>query len=149
MELIPMTAGGTPVGLAHERRCRFPLPHIPEGLAAVRRHAAHALQQWHISPDLADDALLVVSELITNAVVHARPPASLCLSREGGQAACAIRIEVTDAGPAQRPHRNDGHQQPDEGGRGSTIVATLSARSGTTACQGGITRWAEIHRPMP
>ncbi|MEU9797226.1 ATP-binding protein [Streptomyces sparsogenes] len=95
-------------------------------------------------PDLADDALLVVSELITNAVVHALPPASLCLSWQGGRAACAVRIEVTDAGPALRRHHGGSPRQPEESGRGTAIVAALSARSGTTTCQGGTTRWAEI-----
>ncbi|WP_325117158.1 MULTISPECIES: ATP-binding protein [Streptomyces] len=94
--------------------------------------------------DLADDALLVVSELITNAVVHALPPASLCLSRQGGRAACAVRIEVTDAGPALPPHHGRSPRLPEETGRGSAIVAALSARSGTTTYQGGTTRWAEI-----
>lgn len=122
----------------------FPLPLIPEGLAAVRRRAARAMQQWRIPPDLADDALLVVSELITNAVVHALPPASLCLSWQGGRAACAVRIEVTDAGPALRRHHGGSPRQPEESGRGTAIVAALSARSGTTTCQGGTTRWAEI-----
>ncbi|MGW5695556.1 ATP-binding protein [Streptomyces asiaticus] len=66
--------------------------------------------------DLADDALLVVSELITNAVVHALPPASLCLSRQGGRAACAVRIEVTDAGPALPPHHGRSPRLPEETG---------------------------------
>ncbi|MFD8463389.1 ATP-binding protein [Streptomyces antimycoticus] len=122
----------------------FPLPPIPEGLAAVRRRAARAMQQWRIPSDLADDALLVVSELITNAVVHALPPASLCLSRQGGRTACAVRIEVTDAGPALLRHHGGSPRQPEESGRGSAIVAALSARSGTAIYQGGTTRWAEI-----
>ncbi|MFE5163069.1 ATP-binding protein [Streptomyces sp. NPDC056697] len=102
------------------------------------------MQQWRIPSDLADDALLVVSELITNAVVHAIPPASLCLSRQGGRAACAVRIEVTDAGPAPLRHHGGSPRQPEESGRGSAIIAALSARSGTTTYQGGTTRWAEI-----
>ncbi|BBJ45184.1 hypothetical protein SSPO_079020 [Streptomyces antimycoticus] len=122
----------------------FPLPQIPEGLAAIRRRASRAMQQWRIPSDLADDALLVVSELITNAVVHALPPASLCLSRQGVPAACAVRIEVTDAGPALLRHHGGSPRQPEESGRGSVIVAALSARSGTTTHQGGTTRWAEI-----
>ncbi|MCX5443862.1 ATP-binding protein [Streptomyces sp. NBC_00063] len=127
----------------------FPLPHIPEGLAAVRRRAARAMEQWCIPPDLADDALLVVSELITNAVVHALPPASLCMSRQRGKAAWAVRIEVTDAGPALLRPRGDGSRPPEESGRGNAIVAALSARSGTMTYQGGTTRWAEISMPTP
>ncbi|MCQ8836139.1 ATP-binding protein [Streptomyces malaysiensis] len=126
----------------------FPLPHIPEGLGAVRRRAARAMEQWCIPSDLADDALLVVSELITNAVVHALPPASLCLSRQRSKAAWAVRIEVTDAGPALRDH-GGGSRLPEERGRGSTIVAALSARSGTMTYHGGTTRWAEIQVTTP
>ena len=125
----------------------FPLPHIPEGLAAVRRRAARAMEQWCIPSDLADDALLVVSELITNAVVHALPPASLRLSWQRGKAAWAVRIEVTDAGPALLRHHGGSPRLPEESGRGSAIVAALSARSGTTTYQGGANRWAEIQMP--
>lgn len=76
-----------------------PLPHIPEAVSVVRRRVRTVLADWNLAPDLAEDALLVISELITNAVVHALPPAALRLSRVGADGRSALRVEVTDAGP--------------------------------------------------
>ncbi|MGW0734746.1 ATP-binding protein [Streptomyces sp. NPDC002851] len=126
----------------------IPVPRAPEGLAAVRRHAAEVLRQWQLPPDRADDALLVTSELLTNAVAHALPPASLRLSRQGVDDR-AVRIEVTDAGPAPAGSQNGSRLPPEESGRGSVIIAALSARSGTRTWQGGAARWAEIRTSAP
>ncbi|MER7155195.1 ATP-binding protein, partial [Streptomyces lydicus] len=77
----------------------FPLPHIPEAVSVVRRRIRTVLADWNLAPDLTEDALLVISELITNAVVHAVPPATLRLSRVGADGRSGLRIEVIDAGP--------------------------------------------------
>ncbi|BDM72482.1 hypothetical protein HEK616_59690 [Streptomyces nigrescens] len=117
----------------------FPLPHIPESVSVVRRRARAVLADWNLAPDLAEDALLVISELITNAVVHALPPAVLRLSRVAG-GRNGLRVEVTDAGagrPAAEPC-------PGEHGRGLGIVTALAAECGTRVHPGGITWWAEL-----
>ncbi|MET7796691.1 ATP-binding protein, partial [Streptomyces decoyicus] len=84
-----------------------PLPHIPEAVSVVRRRVRTVLADWNLAPDLAEDALLVISELITNAVVHALPPAALRLARVGA-GRNALRVEVTDAGPAASAGRPAG-----------------------------------------
>ncbi|MGW7490955.1 ATP-binding protein [Streptomyces sp. NPDC054786] len=116
-----------------------PLPHIPEAVSVVRRRVRTVLADWNLAPDLAEDALLVISELITNVVVHALPPAELRLSRVGA----ALRVEVTDAGPAAADERSP-VEPADEHGRGIGIVTALSARCGTLFHAGGVTRWAEL-----
>jgi anti-sigma regulatory factor (Ser/Thr protein kinase) len=85
-------------------------------------------------------ALLVVSELVTNAVLHGAEPIHVYVTNE----ADLLRIEVSDgdgrveqvalqAGAADRP-----------GGRGLTIVNSLATAWGTALHPNGKTVWAEI-----
>ncbi|WP_030810603.1 ATP-binding protein [Streptomyces sp. NRRL S-337] len=137
-----MTAQLDPVvGEAVEHVC--PLPHIPEAVSVVRRRVRTVLAGWNLTPDLAEDALLVVSELVTNAVVHARPPAVLRLSRivDGRD---ALRVEVTDTGPATADGQPVVERCTGEHGRGLGIVTALAAECGTRVHAGGTTRWAEL-----
>ena len=78
----------------------FPVPHIPEAVSAVRRRVRHVLDGWELTGEAADTTLLVVSELVTNAIVHALPPATLrlCWTRLDGHR--TLRVEVSDGGPA-------------------------------------------------
>ncbi|AZS73939.1 ATP-binding protein [Streptomyces lydicus] len=126
---------------ADEHVC--PLPHIPEAVSVVRRRVRTVLADWNLAPDLAEDALLVISELITNAVVHALPPAVLRLSRvvDGSH---ALRVEVTDAGAAAADGRPVVEPDADEHGRGLDIVTALAAECGTRVHAGGITWWAKL-----
>lgn len=78
----------------------FPLPHIPEAVGLVRRRAHTVLTGWKLPATTIEDAVLVISELVTNAVTHARPPAMLQMSRTAAGEPRALRIAVTDAGPA-------------------------------------------------
>ncbi|MFI2184994.1 ATP-binding protein [Streptomyces sioyaensis] len=121
-----------------------PLPHIPEAVSVVRRRMRTVLADWNLAPDLAEDALLVISELITNAVVHALPPAALRLSRAGGDGRPTLRVEVTDAGPAADGRPVVEPCEADEHGRGIGIVTALAAECGTQVHAGGTTRWAEL-----
>ncbi|WP_234341457.1 ATP-binding protein [Streptomyces sp. NRRL S-1813] len=121
-----------------------PLPHIPEAVGFVRRRAQTVLTGWNLPPATIEDAVLVISELVTNAVSHALPPAVLQLSRTGAEGPCALRIEVTDAGPAAGARRPADGEQPEEHGRGSGIVMALSVRHGIRAHRGRITRWADL-----
>ncbi|MBI0377286.1 ATP-binding protein [Streptomyces albiflaviniger] len=121
----------------------FPLPCIPEAIGSVRRHASMVLTDWNVPPDTADDALLVISELATNAITYALAPAILRLAWTKVGSERFLRIEVTDAGPA--PHTQP--SEPEEHGRGTLIVAALSTRHGLRAHPGGITRWADLVPP--
>lgn len=122
----------------------FALPYAPEAVSVVRRRARAALSTWNLPTRVADDVLLVVSELVTNALVHAVPPATLRLSRVRADACGAVRVEVTDTGPTRPGRRSAPAPDPDEHGRGLDIVATLSARCGTRVHCGGVSRWADV-----
>ncbi|OEJ43008.1 response regulator receiver protein [Streptomyces agglomeratus] len=120
-----------------------PLPHAPGAVSAVRGRVRNVLAEWGLSPDAIMDALVVVSELLTNALVHALPPATLRLSWVRFDGHGALRVEVTDAGPVLA---DDGWeaQDPDEHGRGIDIVTALAARCGIRVGTEGITRWADL-----
>ncbi|GAA2480378.1 ATP-binding protein [Streptomyces longisporus] len=124
------------------------VPHIPEAVSVVRRRARTVLARWLVPPATTDDALLVISELTTNAIVHAQPPAVLRLSIPEDGHCGGLRIEVTDAGPVRRrrPSRRGPHlAEHHENGRGTGIVAALSTRHGISCRPGRTTRWAVLH----
>lgn len=90
-----------------------------------------------------DDVLLLVTELVANAVRHGRGPVTLTLvPREDG-----VRVEVTDASPTRPRPRDKGLEA--ESGRGLHIVDALASRWGSMPRETtGKTVWFEldIHR---
>ncbi|MFF3934638.1 ATP-binding protein [Streptomyces phaeofaciens] len=120
-----------------------PVPHAPGAVPAVRGRVRNILAEWGLSPDTTMDALLVVSELLTNALVHALPPATLRLSWVRVDGHAALRVEVTDAGPVLAGE-GWGDPDPDEHGRGIDIITALAARCGIRVDTEGITRWADL-----
>ncbi|MGI5404442.1 ATP-binding protein [Streptomyces sp. CA-135486] len=109
-------------------------------VSRIRRLAKDFLTGLKVAPTARDDALVIISELVTNAVLHALPPAALqvrCIQRS------VLRIEVTDGGPRpDPPPRADQHE---EHGRGMLIVAAMAVRFGTITHAGGSTCWAELN----
>jgi anti-sigma regulatory factor (Ser/Thr protein kinase) len=96
-----------------------------------------------MSEDVMSPALLVVSELVTNAVEHARPPVTLQLARPEED---ILHIEVTDSGPASHEGPWTASCSDDEHGRGRAIVAALATAHGchTTAGDHASTHWAVL-----
>ncbi|MBZ6228756.1 ATP-binding SpoIIE family protein phosphatase [Streptomyces olivaceus] len=91
----------------------------------------------------ADDALVVVSELVTNAVVHAGTDVQVgCRVEETG----ALVVEATDLLPSLAPAAGDHEtpQEPAERGRGLGLVAALSESWGITYRPGTKTVWARL-----
>jgi anti-sigma regulatory factor (Ser/Thr protein kinase) len=93
--------------------------------ATVARRAAEQLFADALDRSRLGDLALVVSELVTNAVVHGRGAIALKLQRDGE----IVRGEVVDEGGGfEREIRERG---PDDlGGRGLMIVESLSSRWG-------------------
>lgn len=87
----------------------------------ARRVTRDALERWRL-PGLVDAVVLAVSELVTNATRHGRPPVWIGLERQREQ----VRLDVHDASPAELPDVS-GHAAPDvESGRGLEIVQALA-----------------------
>lgn len=104
---------------------------LRDHLASARAAAA--------AGDLADDAAVVLSELVGNAVRHARGPIRVTLRSIGS----GLRMEVHDAAPDSppQPRPADGEAT---GGRGMHLVHGLSTRWGWDADAAGKTVWAEL-----
>ncbi|MEV4619919.1 ATP-binding protein [Asanoa sp. NPDC049573] len=108
-------------------------------VGSARGAVREALDRWKLA-HLADDALLVTTELVQNALRHTGAGAVLVVRRTAG----ALRIEVADAStapPTLRP--------PDPtrlGGRGLSIVAAVARAWGTltNSAQPGKIVWAEL-----
>lgn len=108
----------------------------------ARAELRKALAGWGLS-ELEEDALLVASELVTNAVRHAVAPRDREIETRYVRLASGVRVEVHDASPA-RPVVGAPHQD-DDGGRGLHLVATLADRWAVGERVGpGKRVWAEL-----
>ncbi|MFI8294150.1 ATP-binding protein [Streptomyces sp. NPDC085614] len=122
----------------------WPLQHRPEAASAARRIARRMLEDWHVSGDIEDTALLVVSELVTNAVEHAQAPVVLHLHHQHADG--RVWVGVTDGGPAPHDGAWSTSCTPDEHGRGLDLIDALTTAHGThTHTHGGTTHWARLH----
>jgi PAS domain S-box-containing protein len=102
---------------------------VGRSVATARSFVRDTLQGWGFA-DIVDDAVVLTSELVTNAVVHAGTSADvLCLRTEDG-----VRVEVSDLYPDRElPVQNAAVSMgsPDrEGGRGLQLCAALATRWG-------------------
>ncbi|MEU3825412.1 ATP-binding protein [Streptomyces sp. NPDC029080] len=135
--------GANPYGGAAERRFRFELAAHP-GSVARARHLAHArLSRWAICADTCDSASLVISELVTNAIVHTASSRVVCELHDHDD---TVRIAVRDEGCAPgEPHPSP--QRPDEEhGRGLLLVDALCRAWGVQEHGPGLLVWAELPR---
>ncbi|MEO3977898.1 ATP-binding protein [Streptomyces sp. CAU 1734] len=113
-----------------------------------RDFTGSALADWGWIPDSgeraerADDVLLLVSELVTNACLHAGGPTELVLRRTPGR----LRIEVADASP--EPPRRRPREVSQPGGHGLIVLDRLAESWGTDRVGDGKVVWAEI-TPAP
>jgi anti-sigma regulatory factor (Ser/Thr protein kinase) len=116
------------------------LPAATPAAGLARQATRAAVAAWQLG-DLADAAVLLVSELVTNAVQHAGPDASgtvLRLQYGGGW----LRIEVHDTSPhGPRPRIPDWR---DESGFGLMLVDALAAKWGVQQTTQGKAVWAEL-----
>jgi CheY-like chemotaxis protein len=110
-------------------------------VVAARRFLAERCAEWGCD-ELVEDAQLVATELVTNALVHA---GSTCVLRVG-LSDDVLRLQVVDLGPGMPdPQSAD---QGDEHGRGLLLVSMLCSAWGVEMLpDGGKIVWAEMMRP--
>lgn len=106
------------------------LPAEPASVAVVRRAVRGRLSDWEL-PELLEPLALSVSELATNAVLHARGLLRVTLRREGA----AVRLEVGDESPRLPQQRR--HSSLSGTGRGLGLVASLATDWGAEQLAGG------------
>ena len=123
-----------------EARVRF-AEDLTSGQSA-RRFIADALDEWRAS-DVVHIVQLLVTELVTNSVVHAHSDVDVAVLL----GARNIRVEVTDSNPVlPQPREVD---ETSTSGRGLALVRDLSDRWGTEARADGKVVWFEVARPEP
>lgn len=161
-----LTGGPEPLILVRHFGMRFSC--TPRGARLARRLAGVRLDAWGwaYGSDTHDDVTLIVAELYSNAVRHARvsgrdfrldlrarpaPDASPAPVAVTDGRPVVLRVAVTDTVgerfPLTRPL-----QPLDDTGRGLTIVAALATRSGWRPRESGApgkTVWAEYAAPVP
>ncbi|MFJ4468627.1 ATP-binding protein [Streptomyces sp. NPDC089424] len=113
-----LASGDLPAHRAHT----FVLPATPESAGVARRAVRRTLTSWHIHADDVDNAVLVTSELVTNAVTHSGSERIVCRLHLVGR---RLRVEVEDQNlgstlPASRQACPD-----DQNGRGLVLVEAV------------------------
>jgi len=117
---------------------RIALPRSPASVGEARRFIQARAAAWSIPEPAGSQLVLIGSELVTNAVLHARTELTVTLELRDGR----VRIGVTDRSQAPATLR---HYQADAmTGRGLGVVAALSDRWGISAAPDGKVVWAEV-----
>ncbi|MEU2602256.1 ATP-binding protein [Streptomyces hirsutus] len=115
------------------------LPREPESAATARRLVRVALSVWGLD-DLADDGALIISELVSNAVQHARRESiRVVIDRPG---AARVRVGVVDFSKVLPVRREPDPER--ESGRGLALVGELAKTWGTELLPWGKWVWAEL-----
>ncbi|MGQ4490864.1 ATP-binding protein [Streptomyces sp. SAS_281] len=107
---------------------------VPE----MRQTTTAFLRRWRISGSVVDDVVLVVSELVTNAICHGDGAVRLSVSAADGE----LRVSVIDQSPDRATVR---HADADDvSGRGLFLVAAFAHRWGS----GGEETWCTFRYPL-
>ena len=106
-------------------------------LSATRHFVASTLESWNLH-HYVENASIVVSELATNAVIHAHSDFTVSLSSDGG----ALRVSVRDSSRVLPVLRSP--NPTTVSGRGLLLVTSIATRWGTELVDDGKLIWAEI-----
>jgi len=120
-------------------RATLSVVHGPGGPAQARAAVMAHADRLGLG-ELADDVVLLVSELVTNAIRHAVAPIDLEIEVDDDEVVVAVR----DGSAVPPAPRNAGVEA--EGGRGMLLVDLLTDEHGVRAQPPGKTVWARLHR---
>lgn len=112
----------------------------PSTAARARRFVAEALRGWALD-DLVDTAMLLTSELVTNAYLHARSEVEVRVDRRRD----VVRVDVADSSelvPARYRYDDEAYT-----GRGVTLVESLALAWGVDPLPEGKSVWFELAAP--
>ena len=143
MGIVASAAGGTHTA---------DFPSLPSSVPAARHLVRDDLVHRGFPPRLVEDSLLVVSELVANAIRHARPRSSVARANGAGEIRLRwtsgpgqVWIAVTDGGGRDRPHIAE-TSLSDIRGRGLAIVDSIAAEWGVSNTGSEVTVYAVLRR---
>ncbi|WKD37036.1 SpoIIE family protein phosphatase [Streptomyces xanthophaeus] len=119
-------------------RAHWTVWRLPNAVLHARRFTARTLRSWGVVEEL-DEALLIVSELVTNAIAHTQGEVGMDLTLSADR----LRIAVNDASP-RSPVKPIWVSWESTGGRGLLIVEATAAAWGSVPLSGGKQVWAEV-----
>lgn len=105
------------------QRAEILLPVTSTAPSAAREFAKRSGCMEH-GLAMLDDALLLISELVTNSILHGGPPIVLAIDCDGD----GLHVRVRDGSPVF-PKEREAHMD-DENGRGLTLVELLTSTWG-------------------
>ncbi|MFJ2266349.1 ATP-binding protein [Streptomyces sp. NPDC098085] len=127
------------------------VPHGPAGVGQARHRMREQLRGHGVPDSVVDDAVLILSELLSNACRHGRPlgrhtdvgdgdvRAAWRVDRAGG-----LTVEVTDGGGPTRPIPATPSVTA-RGGRGLNIISALAEQWGVRdSVSGEVTVWVLV-----
>ncbi|HSP39746.1 MAG TPA: ATP-binding protein [Frankiaceae bacterium] len=123
---------------------RLELPATPAAASVARLFVRCLCEEWAVA-EVADVAELLSSELVTNAVIHARSAIEL----EAARTHSCLRVDVRDVGPGSVTAAPTALPTPSEaeGGRGLAIVASLADTWGVDDTGRGKSVWFTLAIP--
>ncbi|MER7760299.1 ATP-binding protein [Streptomyces sp. NPDC097619] len=128
------------------QRRRMTLAGLPRPVAKARAFTTRCLEDWAwpagpdgVDEDRVEDVVLLVAELVSNAMLHAGGPLELVLDASPAR----LRVEVSDGG-STLPSPRRPHEPSVPGGHGLFIVEHASDRWGAERHELGKTVWAEF-----
>ncbi len=123
------------------------LPGTPHSAPRARELLRIQLTDWKIDGEVAETAELLLSELVTNSIRHARTPPGREIGLRFATYDGRLRVEVADASDRRLRPREAAPE--DERGRGLALVQALAERWGCCPRLHGIGKatWAELSLP--
>jgi serine/threonine-protein kinase RsbW len=137
------TASATDTG---ERPRTIRVPWAPSAVAKTRRVLVSDLDSRGVGSETVGEAEIVVSELIANALRHARPLADGMIRVHWKVKGGVVEVEVSDGGGVSTP-RPAPQSLWSSSGRGLRIVRSLAHEWGVTEERNGRTVWAALGGP--
>lgn len=123
------------------------LPHTPSSVAVARRRLVDELVSRHVPDWVVEDAALVVSELMGNALRHARPLRSGRVRVSWRLVNERLQIAVSDGGSSTTTPRPSRRASAAVGGRGLGIVEHIADEWGVHHECDATTVWASLTLP--
>jgi len=139
-------SGGSSIGDPPDRSRTVRVPWTAPAVPKIRRVVVADLEGRDVDQDIVSEAEIVVSELVANAIRHAKPLADGTIRVHWRVKAGVVEIEVSDGGGPSTPKPAPRSVWASTG-RGLRIVRSLAHEWGVTEERHGRTVWASLGGP--